>query len=200
MESTDSINPTPQQQASGNQSTDGEAGSPAGPRRRPLVVTAGLALLAGIALLAVLFVGDDASGSADPLALPFVYEDGTTGSLADFDGQPVVVNFFAAWCAPCRAEIPDIEAVHLAAGDTVRVIGVSHDLDETTWRSFVAETGLTYPTAFQPRQEIWAALGLVAMPATILITDDGEVVHTHLGRIDQAALRELIAEHLDVRV
>jgi peroxiredoxin len=182
------------------------AGSPPGPepaatdnRHRPLVVTAVLAAVGAVALVAA-FVGGDGTDPGDPLTLPFVYDDGTTGTLADLDGEPVVVNFFAGWCAPCRAEIPGIESVHVAAGDEVHIIGISHDFDESTWHSFVEETGLTYETAFQPQQEIWQALDLSGMPSTVLISADGRIVHTHTGIIDEATLRDLIAEHLDVRI
>jgi peroxiredoxin len=192
---------TQQKEPAADPPAAGEPSAAPPERRLPLTITAAMALFAAIALLAVLFWRDGSGvDTGDPLAMTFAYEDGTTGTLADFDGQPVVVNFFAAWCAPCRAEIPDIEAVHLAAGDRVRVIGISHDFDETSWRSFVAETGLTYPTGFQPEAEIWTALGLFGMPSTVLITPGGEIVYAHTGILNQETLQNLIAEHLGVQV
>jgi peroxiredoxin len=195
------MDPTQEQEPAASPPPGGAGAAATLDRRLPLTVTAGLALVGAIVLLAVLFGRAGGGGDpGDPLAMAFVNGDGTTGTLADFDGQPVVVNFFAAWCAPCRAEIPDIEAVHLAAGDRVQIIGISHDFDETTWRSFVAETGLTYPTGFQPDQQIWESLDLIGMPSTVLITPSGEIVYAHTGILNQETLQDLISEHLGVQV
>jgi len=165
----------------------------------------GAAIVAVVGLLFALSGGDDSTPSDEEafpnvLDLAFTNEDGTTGTLADFEGEPLVVNFFASWCAPCRAELPDFEEVHVASNDAVQFIGINHDIDETSWRSFVEETQLTYPTVFQPDTEIWRTLELLGTPATIFITPEGEVVHTFTGVLDQKLLKELIAEHLAVEV
>ncbi len=165
------------------------------------VLLGGLAAAAvGVILLLALF----ASGDDDPVtsdaeefaALAFLTADGETATLADFQGDPLVVNFFASWCAPCRAELPDFEAVHVANGDAVRFIGINHDLDEVTWRSFVAETAISYETVFQPNYEIWTAMEAKGTPATAFISADGQLMHLWTGVLDDAKLQELIDEHL----
>ena len=167
------------------------------------------ALVAAVALAAIFTStsGGDSDRAADPseaadelASLTFVNEDGSEGSLADFRGEPLVVNFFASWCAPCRAELPDLEAVHVASGDRLQFVGVNHDVDDTSWLSFVDETEITFPTVFQPNQELFAYLGLLGMPSTVLVDADGEVVHRFSGILDDVTLKELIAEHLDVEV
>jgi thiol-disulfide isomerase/thioredoxin len=175
---------------------------PDGSRRnltRPLIVLGALAVGAALVLVAVLSSGrNDGSAAApdDISQLVFITEDGSTGTLADHLGKALVVNFFASWCAPCRAEMPDIEAAHQAYGEEVAFLGVSHDLDETSWRSFVAETEVTYPTVLQPGQELWTELELIGLPATILIDPDGQVVYEYSGIIDETRLNDLIDEHL----
>ena len=74
------------------------------------------------------------------------------------------------------------------------------DIDEATWRSFVAQTSVTYPTAFQADQSIQSALQLSSLPATIFISPEGEIVGKWVGRISQQNLRDQIRQHLGVEV
>lgn len=159
-------------------------------------------LLAGMAALVVaVAVSTDRSasdGGVDDLA--FSSPDGTTASLADFDGQPLVVNFFASWCPPCRAELPELEAFHVASENKVSLIGISHDLDRSSWRSLVEATDVSFPTYHQPNQEIFVHLELFVMPTTVLVDAQGEIVHTYSGVLTAMALRDLVVEHLGVAI
>ena len=182
--------------------------SPARAERRANPVLIGGAMVAVVALAAIGWVvlsGSDGGAEVDDATpaiadLAFLTEDGTEATLADYRGEPLVVNFFASWCAPCRAEMPDFSQVDTEADGAVRFLGISHDLDESTWRSFITEVDVSFETAFQPEQEIWESLGLFGMPSTAFVTSDGEVVHTWSGVMDAETLRGLIAEHLDVEV
>jgi len=189
------------------------SGTPGGrldPRTIGVLVTVAVAT---VALLAFVFSRDSATADDGAIStggpsaeaqgihgLVFVATDGSDATLADFGGQPLVVNFFASWCAPCRAELPDFERVHEVARDDVQFIGVSHDIDESSWLALVDEVGVTYPTFYQPEQEIFEHLDLLGMPSTAFITADGEVAHTFSGLLDSERLSELIAEHLGVEV
>ena len=192
------------------------SGSGAAPRLIQIAAGALIAVVAVAALAAVLFGGDgdDAAGpggSADAAVdsesansgidqFPFLTEAGNTATLADFAGQPTVVNFYASWCAPCRAELPHFVEVSAQAGDRVQFLGVNHDIDETSWRSLNDEFELNYPTVYQADQEIFTELDLLGMPATTFITADGEVAHTFTGVLNDETLKDLIAEHLGVEV
>ncbi len=162
-----------------------------------------LAAVAAVAVavaLVLAFSGSDDDGAAigsngELDSLAFLTTDGTTSTLAEYRGDALVVNFFASWCAPCRAEMPDLEQVHLARQDEVRFIGINHDLDEATWRSFVDETEVTFETVFQPDTEIFTALDAKGMPTTALVSADGEVVYLHTGLLTDELLEELIDEH-----
>ena len=169
-----------------------------------LLTTAAIVVAMATLGLLALFSGtertvDVATAAGDAPGLfdtAFTTSDGGVGSLSDYRGEPLVVNFFASWCPPCRAELPDFEAVHQQLGDEVTFVGVNQDFTEETWRAFVAESNVSYDTVFQPNSEIWNELGTGAMPTTAFISPDGEVVHLWAGLLTDDKLIELIDEHL----
>jgi len=165
----------------------------------------------GLLLVAVVSAGcsgesntvaaDEAATTDSPIAsMPFSRADGSQSQLSDYYGQPLVVNFFASWCPPCKAELPDIDAVHLEAKGEVKVLGISHDFTTEVWQDLIAETGIDFETVYQPDREIFIELELFGMPSTILINPEGEIVHTHQGIINAESLKALISEHLQVEV
>lgn len=129
--------------------------------------------------------------------IEFTTLDGGTGTLDDYAGQPMMVNFFAGWCPPCRAELPDIEQVHRDLGDDITILGVSRDNTESAWKGLLVEYGLTYPTVFEGIDgRLFEAAGGFSMPTTVFISPDGEIVHTAMGLQSESSLRELIDIHL----
>jgi peroxiredoxin len=156
----------------------------------------GIGFLALVGLVAVFSRGADDVGPTTLEQFTFQTPDGGTATLADFEG-PLVVNYFAAWCGPCRAELPDFEAVHRELGSDVTIIGISRDTVTDAWRNLVADTGVTFPTVFEGTAEgSFVFLDGRAMPTTVFITAEGEVAEIWGGPLDDDRLRELIAEHL----
>ncbi len=123
--------------------------------------------------------------------------DGSTATFADFEGKPLVVNFFASWCGPCRAEMPDFQAVHEDMGEDVTFIGFAFQDREEDARALTQKTGVTYALATDPGQ-FQANFGGIAMPTTAFVDENGSIVDVHSGLLDQAGLKERIAEHLGV--
>lgn len=116
--------------------------------------------------------------------------DGGTFTLSEARGQPVVLNFWASWCAPCRAEIPEISA-YADANAEVQVIGVAvQDVDSAS-REFAAEIGATYPLALGT-QEVEDAYPIIGLPATYIIDENGVVAEIFNGIVDQEILTELV--------
>ncbi|NNE95789.1 MAG: TlpA family protein disulfide reductase [Acidimicrobiales bacterium] len=140
------------------------------------------------------------SGGDDLARLPsdseFFNPDGSSATLADYEGTPLVLNFFASWCGPCKAELPEFEEVSNELGDEVQFLGVNTDFEQDAWLQLVADTGVTYPTVFQPSNELFSASGGLGMPTTVFIADDGTVQHTFSGALNKATLRRLIDTHL----
>ncbi len=164
------------------------------------LIGAVVAAVLGAVVLVSIFSGTPDNTVSDEdqefATLAFLTAEGETATLADFRGDPLVVNFFASWCGPCRAELPDFERVHQANIDNVRFVGINHDFDEQTWRSFVEETDITFETVFQPQTEIWTALDAKGTPATAFISPEGELLELWTGVLTEEKLQELIDEHL----
>jgi cytochrome c biogenesis protein CcmG/thiol:disulfide interchange protein DsbE len=175
-------------------------------RRVPLPVLVGATVLVVAAVAVVLTRSnsgsDDGAPSSDEVRAVELdaLGAGEPGRLGDLlDGRPLVVNFFAEWCAPCRREMPDFERVHQELGDEVGVVGIatsSRKPDEAV--ELVADTGITYPTYADPSGEVLALFEGLQMPTTVFVAADGTVLETHLTRLDADQLRAKIAENFDV--
>lgn len=105
-------------------------------------------------------------------------------SLADVDG-PAVVNLWATWCAPCRREIPDFEAVHQARGDEVRFVGINIGEDADDAAAFLDEVGATYDQYLDSEGFVVTELRTATMPVTLVLAADGTIATKHLGPMDQ---------------
>jgi len=114
-------------------------------------------------------------------------EDGMEGdsvSLASYRGAPVLVNLWATWCPPCRAEMPYLETVAQEyAADGLRIVGISTDqrgaLDQV--RDVVAERGVTYDILLDPRARSTDLFGAFGLPVTFLADAEGRITWMRLG-------------------
>ncbi len=144
------------------------------------------ALLVAAAVVAVVAMGGGAAPPAgDPAPdIAFQYFDGTTGSFADFEGKPLVVNFWASWCPACIAEMPDFQAVHEQFGERVAFLGIDmQEVNRQAALELVEKTGVQYVLADDPKGDVYNAFGGFAMPTTIFIDENGFVVDRQNGAI-----------------
>lgn len=118
-------------------------------------------------------------------------DGGATTNLSDIDG-PAVVNLWATWCAPCRREIPDFEAVHQARGDEVRFVGINIGEDPDDAQAFLDEVGATYDQYLDSEGFVVTELETATMPVTLVLDADGVISTRHLGPMDQDDLDEAI--------
>lgn len=121
--------------------------------------------------------------------------DGTTTTVADLveDGKPVVLNFFASWCGPCRAEMPDFQAVYSDVRDDVSFFGVALNDTSGAAADLIELTGVTYPWGLDDGQ-LYAELGGREMPTTTYISADGHVLETDNGAITESHLRSRLSD------
>jgi thiol-disulfide isomerase/thioredoxin len=189
--------------------TRAETAATPGRRARPVALRVVEALLwVGVAaLLAVRVVpqlraalGWSASGPKAP-AVAFQMLDGRTVALDQLKGRVVLVNFWASWCPPCRAEMPGIESVYeakRAAGFTVVGISVD-DKAPPQVAAFLLDHDLAYPVALGTREAVVAFGGVSDLPTSYLIDRQGRVRYTVHGMFAAPALRaavdRLLAEH-----
>jgi cytochrome c biogenesis protein CcmG, thiol:disulfide interchange protein DsbE len=102
--------------------------------------------------------------------------------LEELRGFPVVVNKWASWCGPCRAEFPWFQSLAAAHGDEVAFLGVNSNDGEETAADFLAELPLPYPSYVDPKLEIAASFDAATeFPATAFYDSEGELVHVRRG-------------------
>jgi peroxiredoxin len=121
---------------------------------------------------------------------------GGLGSLADYEGRNVVLNFFGSWCVPCKKEMPDLQALHEELGDTVAFVGLAVNDSQRDAEAFVRRYGATYDMGRDPSGKLSSELGVVNMPSTFLIGKDGRIKSAKAGAVTAAELRKLIEGNL----
>jgi thiol-disulfide isomerase/thioredoxin len=112
---------------------------------------------------------------------------------------PLVVNLFAQWCGPCRAELPYYEELHRKGRGTVGVVGVDYlDTRPDKALELVRDTGVTYPLLADPGGTLRADLRIRGLPGVAFVGSDGSV-QVEFGVVDSyAELRAMTQKHLDV--
>ena len=132
---------------------------------------------------------------APTFELASVERDGPRISLASLRGTPVVLNFWASWCAPCKKEMPAFERVHQRVGDDVAFLGVNGNDSRRLALRLIEETGVSYPSVYDPDDTLYRRYKLVGRPVTVLIGADGEVVASRAGELDEDELIALLEQH-----
>jgi len=129
------------------------------------------------------------------------------GQAVDFSavvgqGKPVVLNFWAGLCPPCRLEMPHFQEVHEEFGDQVHLVGVDVGTftglgNEQEGRALLEEVGATYPAGTTDNADVMRAYQVIGMPTTLFITPDGEIVERWTGLLTKDKMVELVEELLE---
>ncbi len=162
--------------------------------------------LIGLLVYGVLAVGesttlDDAvkrgeRPAAPTRALPRLGGDGQ-GSIADYRGKPLLVNFWASWCDPCKDEAPEIEAAHKRlkrAGGTVLGVTVSDATADS--QAFMRKYGLTFPSLRDVDGELAEDFGNTGVPETFLVDRQGRITAISRGQVVKGFVDKAVTEVL----
>jgi cytochrome c biogenesis protein CcmG/thiol:disulfide interchange protein DsbE len=118
-------------------------------------------------------------------------------AVADHVGKPMVINFWATWCVPCRTEAPLLQRAAKRYDDRVVFIGVDVRDFNGDAKDFVAEYGLTYLIAYDGPATLWEPWGITGLPETFFVDGGGTIVAHKVGEItDEAELDEAIRKTL----
>jgi thiol-disulfide isomerase/thioredoxin len=157
------------------------------------IVAAGAGAV-GIASAITLPGGRVAGPLAPALMLPTL--DGTGVSLQTLKGRVVVLNFWATWCPPCRAELPELAAFARGQGSggasLIAVDATSTESSEDSVRAFSNKYGMGYTVALDRTGEVTRAWGVQAWPTTVVVDRDGRLRARRTGAIDAAWLRRAV--------
>jgi thiol-disulfide isomerase/thioredoxin len=141
------------------------------------------------------------------LAPEFALEglDGKPLSLGSVRGKVVLLNFWATWCGPCRAEIPDLIALQEKYAGKLQIIGLTVDEDDAgVVKEAVARTGINYPVAMTSPEIRMKYGGIAALPTSFVLDTEGRVVQKHEGLRDpllyETEIRALLGLPIDARV
>jgi cytochrome c biogenesis protein CcmG, thiol:disulfide interchange protein DsbE len=148
-----------------------------------------LACLAG-AILVVVATGVLTANSAPhalkparPFALTAVTGGAGDVALSHYDGRPVIINFFASWCTPCRKETPLLGSFYRSQHGRVLVIGIDANDQRGAARAFLHKYGVSYPVAFDPTATVTVSYGVVALPQTFFLNARHQIVRHVVGAL-----------------
>jgi thiol-disulfide isomerase/thioredoxin len=116
-----------------------------------------------------------------PTALPTFSYETFQDVLDDLHGKVVVVNFWATWCGPCKAEAPVLSRVSHEFAGRVQFIGVDVADQTTQARAFIRQYGWPYPSVADPKREIQRGFGLLGQPYTLVYNAQGRKVQDYTG-------------------
>ncbi|HTX83892.1 MAG TPA: TlpA disulfide reductase family protein [Streptosporangiaceae bacterium] len=167
--------------------------------RKIIYVGAVIVVAAAVAII-VSLAGGQAKKVAGPppqaksFSLAQLGHPGATVTLTAYAGHPVIVNFFASWCAPCQRETPMLARFYASMHGGVTVLGVDSNDQRSAALRFLAKTGVSYPVGFDPYPaKTTTSYGVYALPQTFFLNAQHRIVSHILGPLTMKDLTRGVA-------
>jgi peroxiredoxin len=116
---------------------------------------------------------------------------GVTHAIADYKGRPVLINGWATWCPPCKAEMPalhDFYLKHKAEG--FELLAINSGDSRSAVQQFIAQQGFTFPVLLDTNKDVLDGLGVSGLPTSIFVGRDGTVKTIHIGGLSPATIEK----------
>jgi DsbE subfamily thiol:disulfide oxidoreductase len=158
-----------------------------------LIWLLGVKLLSQPASITVVVQGGHATVGAAAPAFTSKTLDGASVQLSQYRGKPVLLNFWATWCAPCKDEMPLIQhasSTYKTQGLTVLAVNYQ-ETNRTSMAAFMRNVGARFPAVFDPAGQIASEYGVnVGLPVSIFIDRSGKVSFIQVGQMSNAVLQQ----------
>lgn len=143
-----------------------------------------------------------------PPAIDFTLTDqyGNSHTLSDYKGKTVFLNFWATWCPPCKAEMPDIQKIYDSykeeGDDSLVILGIAspnqgRETSAQGIKDFLEENGYTYPVLMDESGQVFASYGTYSLPTTFMIDKDGNVFGYISGQLSEEIMLDIIKQTMD---
>lgn len=121
-------------------------------------------------------------------------ENGNSYKLSEFEGKPVVLNFWASWCGPCKNEMPEFEQAYQSYGDEIHffMVNLTDGYQESveSAKEFIEKSGYTFPVYYDTEYDAAKNYSVYAIPATYFIDEDGYIITWGSGALSAEKLQE----------
>ena len=117
-------------------------------------------------------------------------KDGNEVTLASFFGKPIILNFWASWCGPCKMEMPEIQKFYEQYGEEIQFLLVSVDDSVDTAKAFIADSGYTFPVYFDTTSMGAYSYGASSIPLTYFIDAEGNLAAYYMGAMSEGILQQ----------
>ncbi len=120
--------------------------------------------------------------------------DGEKMRLSDFRGTPVVINFWASWCEPCKQEMPVFQAVYSEQPEAFVILAVNPDESRETAEKFAESLELTFPILLDPDRDLQRQLMVRGLPTTFFVDAEGVLRAQHVGELNRQLFLDYLAK------